>query len=191
MPTTDTGTLPLHLTTTRPEADADAVDAALAAAGDASAFERLYRRHVNRIHSLVWRMIGDDADDVTQEVFFRTWQKLHLFRGESAFGTWLHRLAINLILSRRESLGVRRQRFHDDDEPLERMPGKNMPAGLSSDMEAAIRRLPEGARQVLVLHDLEGYKHEEIAGLLGINAGTSKSQLHHARLAMRRMIGAA
>src|SRR5215475_459888 len=93
-------------------ADADVVDAALAASGDAHAYERLYRNHVARIHSLARRMINPDvADEVTQDVFVRAWEKLGTFRGEAAFGTWLHRLAINVILGRRQNLGIQRERF--------------------------------------------------------------------------------
>ena len=188
MQVTRSGTVPLRATTQSDTVDADAVDAALAAAGDSHAFERLYRRHLGRIHSLVRRMIGDDAEDVTQEIFIRTWQKLSSFRGDSAFGTWLHRLALNLILTRRETLGIRRQRHTDDPDSLDRLPGKSVPAGISVDVEAAIQRLPDGARQILVLHDIEGYRHEEIAGMLEISSGTSKSQLHHARMALRRLL---
>src|SRR3989442_8435600 len=94
-------------------ADAEAADAALAASGDGTAFERLYRSHVARIHSLVRRMLdADEADDLTQDVFVRAWQKLPTFRGESAFGTWLHRLAVNVVLGRRKTLGVERGRYH-------------------------------------------------------------------------------
>src|SRR5919112_1734270 len=147
--------------------DPDAVDATLAASGDASAFERLYRNHVNRVYGLVRRMLNDDdADEVAQDIFVRAWQKLGTFRGEAAFGTWLHRLAINVLLGRRETLGIRRQRHLDG--------------------EAAIELLPDGARQVFVLHDVEGYRHEEIAGMLGLATGTSKSQLHRARMALRQ-----
>ena len=188
MQVTRSGTVPLRATTQSDTVDNDAVDAALAAAGDSHAFERLYRRHLGRIHSLVRRMIGDDAEDVTQEIFIRTWQKLSSFRGDSAFGTWLHRLALNLILTRRETLGIRRQRHTDDPHSLDRLPGKSVPAGISVDVEAAIQRLPDGARQILVLHDIEGYRHEEIAGMLDISSGTSKSQLHHARMALRRLL---
>ena len=151
MQVTQSGTVPLRATTQSDAIDGDAVDATLAAAGDPHAFERLYRRHLGRIHSLVRRMIGDDAEDVTQEIFIRTWQKLSTFRGDSAFGTWLHRLALNLILTRRESLGIKRQRHTDDPESLDRMPGRNLPAGFTLDVEAAIQRLPDGARQILVL----------------------------------------
>ena len=168
-------------------ADSIAADTALAASGDATAFERLYRTHVARVHSLVRRMLDvDEADDVTQDVFIRAWQKLSTFRGESAFGTWLHRLAVNVVLARRKSVGVERGRFMTDDEPLRDVSGPRHTPELSLDFEEALARLPEGARQVFVLHDVEGYRHEEIARMLGVVPGTSKSQLHHARMALRR-----
>ena len=168
-------------------ADRDTVEVALAASGDASAFERLYRRHVPRVHSLARRMLDADlADEVTQDVFVRAWQKLHTFRGEAAFGTWLHRLAINVILARRGNLGQQRQRFVDGEAPLATMAGRVSEPGVGMDLESAMARLPEGARQVFVLHDVEGYRHEEIAGMLGLAEGTSKSQLHRARMALRQ-----
>jgi len=168
-------------------ADADAVDATLAASGDASAFERLYRAHVGRIHSLVRRMLSDqDVDDVAQDIFVRAWQKLSTFRGEAAFGTWLHRLAINVILGRRETLGIRRQRYTDGDAVLETVPARKAQVEMTMDFETAIEQLPDGARQVFVLHDVEGYRHEEIAEMLGLATGTSKSQLHRARMTLRR-----
>jgi RNA polymerase sigma-70 factor (ECF subfamily) len=167
-------------------AESEAVDAVLAAAGDALAFERLYRRHVARVINLARRMIGpDDADDATQAVFIRAWEKLGTFRGESAFGTWLHRLAINVILGRRERRGVQRQRFLEGDALLESVAGRRAAPETSMDMESAIARLPDGARQIFVLHDVEGYRHEEIAEMLGLATGTSKSQLHRARMALR------
>ena len=163
------------------------MDATLAASGDAHAFERLYRTHVARIHSLVRRMLDDeDADEVTQDIFVRAWQKLGTFRGEAAFGTWLHRLGINVILARREMLGTRRRRFVDGEAPLELVPGRRASPEAAMDVETAIERLPDGARQVFVLHDIEGYRHEEIAGMLGLATGTSKSQLHRARMALRQ-----
>jgi RNA polymerase sigma-70 factor, ECF subfamily len=179
------------MATLRPDStgrtDPDAVDATLAASGDAHAFERLYRTHLARIHSLIRRMLSDDeADEVTQDIFVRAWQKLGTFRGESAFGTWLHRLAINVILGRRETLGTRRKRYLDGDTVLELVPARRSAPETAMDMEAAIGLLPEGARQVFVLHDIEGYRHEEIADMLGLAAGTSKSQLHRARMALRR-----
>ena len=168
--------------------DAETADAALAAAGDGRAFERLYRAHVARIHSLVRRMMGPDhADDVTQDVFVRAWNKLATFRAEAAFGTWLHRLAVNVILARRTTLGTERGRYDDSQDALEVVPSRpGAGVELSLDFEQAMGRLPDGARQVFVLHDIEGYRHEEIADMLGIVEGTSKSQLHHARMALRR-----
>ncbi len=169
--------------------DAEAADAALAASGDGRAFERLYRTHVPRVHSLVCRMMGPDhADDVTQDVFIRAWSKLATFRGEAAFGTWLHRLAVNVILARRTSVGTERARFEASADALETVTGRPPRPELSLDFEDAIGRLPDGAREVFVLHDIEGYKHEEIAGILGIVPGTSKSQLHHARMALRKYL---
>ena len=160
---------------------------ALAASGDAHAFERLYRGHVARIHTLARRMIGDDmADEVTQDVFVRAWEKLGTFRGEAAFGTWLHRLAINLMLGRRQTLGVARQRYTADDTPLETVSSRPASPELRMDFEAAMQHLPAGAKQIFVLHDVEGFKHEEIAGLLDIAPGTSKAQLHRARMILRR-----
>ncbi len=168
-------------------ADSIAADAALAGSGDPSAFERLYRTHVARVHTLVRRMLdADEADDVTQDVFIRAWQKLSTFRGESAFGTWLHRLAVNVVLARRKSVGIERGRFIADEEPLKDVSGRPHTPELSMDFEEALASLPEGARQVFMLHDVEGYRHDEIARMLGVVPGTSKSQLHHARMALRR-----
>jgi RNA polymerase sigma-70 factor (ECF subfamily) len=169
--------------------DAETADAALAASGDGSAFERLYRAHAARVHSLVRRMMGlETADDVTQDIFIRAWQKLGTFRGEAAFGTWLYRLAVNVILARRTSLGVERERFPDSAEALNTAAGRPHAPDVAMDFDDAVSRLPDGARQVFVLHDVEGYKHEEIAAMLDIVPGTSKSQLHHARMALRRYL---
>jgi RNA polymerase sigma-70 factor (ECF subfamily) len=185
MITTSTG-LPDLRTSDTLAADADAVDAALAASGDAHAFERLYRRHVNRIHTLVRRMLGEESDDVTQDVLIRAWQKLGSFRGEAAFGTWLHRLAVNVILNHRASRSRFRQRFLEEPESGLDAPARSTQPAVQVDFEAAVEKLPDGARQIFVLHDVEGYRHEEIAGMLGINPGTSKSQLHYARMALRK-----
>jgi RNA polymerase sigma-70 factor (ECF subfamily) len=166
--------------------DADRFDAALAARGDPLAFERLYRRHAARIHSLARRMLsGDLADEATQDVFVRAWQKLGLFRGESAFGTWLHRVAINVMLAKRADLAKQRGRFTNDDLALDMVPTRVAAYETRMDFEAALAKLPDGAKEIFVLHDIEGYKHEEIAELLGVTAGTSKSQLHRARMALR------
>jgi RNA polymerase sigma-70 factor (ECF subfamily) len=167
--------------------DGEAADVALAQSGDGRAFERLYRTHVPRVHGLVRRMLDSaDPDDITQDVFVRAWEKLHTFRGEAAFGTWLHRLAVNVILAKRKVVGGERKRFIEDSEVLELVPGRHAGPEHGVDFEEALRRLPEGARQVFLLHDVQGYRHEEIAKLLGIVPGTSKSQLHHARMALRK-----
>ena len=164
-------------------------DAALAASGDGRAFERLYRTHVARIHSLVRRMVdADQADDITQDIFVRVWEKLGTFRGEAAFGTWLHRLAVNVILGRRQSIGIERRRFLETEDALDAVPARNAPSEHRLDFEDALAQLPDGARQVFLLHDVAGYKHEEIAELMGVVPGTSKSQLHHARMALRKYL---
>ena len=165
-------------------------DVALARSGDVRAFERLYRTHCDRIHGLARRMMGgDDAGELTQDVFVRAWSKLDTFRGESAFGTWLYRLAINLILTRRAQRATRQARELDGPATLDGLPARAGGSDLSMDFETAIDRLPEGARQVFVLHDVEGYKHDEIGALLGVNPGTSKAQLHRARMILRRHLG--
>ena len=170
-------------------ADAETADVALAASGDARAFERLYRAHVPRVHSLVRRMLdADEADDLTQDVFVRAWQKLPTFRGEAAFGTWLHRVAVNVILARRKTVGTERGRFDASEDALDQVPGRHHAPEGAVDFEAAVSRLPDGARQVFVMHDVEGYTHEEIGKMLGVVPGTSKSQLHHARMALRNYL---
>ena len=167
--------------------DAEAADAALAASGDGRAFERLYRVHVARIHSLTRRMLSvHEADEVTQDIFVRTWQKLGQFRGESAFATWLHRLAINVVIERRRSFAVQRERVTDDPSALDMLTVAPARADLRVDFESAIEQLPPGAREIFVLHDVEGYKHREIAAMLEITSGTSKRQLHRARMLMRK-----
>jgi len=164
-------------------------DVALAAAGDSSAFERLYRTHVARIHSLTRRMLGThEADEVTQDIFVRTWQKLGQFRGESAFSTWLHRLAVNVVIERRRMFAINRERMADDASALDFVTVAPARGDLTVDFEHAIEQLPAGAREILVLHDVEGYKHREIASMLGIATGTSKRQLHRARMLMRRYL---
>lgn len=172
----------------RPVSEAD--DVARAVAGDTAAFERLYRTHVPRILALTRRMAGPErADELTQDVFVRAWQKLALFRGESSLATWLHRLAVNVVIEQFRALGTARDRFlPDGDDVLTRVaaPADSARRWQSSmDLESAIGRLPDGARTVFVLHDVEGYRHEEIGALLGVSVGTSKSQLHRARMSLR------
>ena len=169
-------------------------DVARAAAGDREAFERLYHGNVNRVFSLCVRMVGNrpQAEELTQDVFVRAWQKLALYRGESAFGTWLHRLAVNVVLNARKSEGRDRRRFGGGDEgdEIESLPHARSIStpGASIDLEAAIALLPPGARRIFVLHDVEGFKHEEIAEMLDITAGGSKAQLHRARLLLREAL---
>ena len=170
-------------------------DVARAAAGDRSAFERVYRDHVNRVFSLCARMVSDRAraEELTQDVFVRAWEKLHLFRGESSFATWLHRLTVNVVLNARKVEGRQRSRYEesDDEAGMDSLPGVvGMPLapGDLLDLEEAITRLPPGARRVFVLHDVEGYKHEEIAEMLGVTSGATKAQLHRARLLLREAL---
>jgi RNA polymerase sigma-70 factor (ECF subfamily) len=162
-------------------------DVRRAADGDTAAFERLYRAQVGRIYSLARRMVGEeDADDATQEIFIRAWSKLGTFRGDAAFGTWLHRLGINLLLGWRAARGRDRERLRQDDTALETAGTRRHDPAFHVDFESAIERLPDGAREVFVLHDVEGFKHREIAGMLGVTEGTTKAQLHRARMALRR-----
>jgi len=171
-------------------------DVARAAAGDRGAFERLYRLHVNRVFSLCARMVNDRsrAEELTQDVFVRAWEKLTLFRGESSFSTWLHRLTVNVVLNARKSDGRQRSRFEENDDEAGGMDvyagvvGMPLPPGDLLDLEDAITRLPPGARRVFVLHDVEGYKHEEIADMLGVTSGATKAQLHRARLLLRESL---
>jgi RNA polymerase sigma-70 factor (ECF subfamily) len=177
------------LATGRPDAD----DVARAAAGDRRAFERLYRAHVNRVFAVCARMVADraQAEELTQDVFVRAWSKLSLYRGESAFTTWLHRLAVNVVLNARKTDGRNRSRFGSEAGEVDELPharASSWTPGMALDLEAAIAGLPRGARQVFVLHDVEGYKHEEIAEMLGITAGGSKAQLHRARLLLREAL---
>ncbi|HEY7501740.1 MAG TPA: RNA polymerase sigma factor [Vicinamibacterales bacterium] len=162
-----------------------------AAAGDVRAFEHLYRTHLSRVHSLVRRMGGArDADEITQDVFVRVWQKLSSFRGDSAFATWLHRLAVNVVIERFRQDNTRRQRLHDGEDVFDTLAAPSRSGDVRMDFEAALETLPDGARQIFVLHDVEGYKHHEIGTLLDISSGTSKAQLHRARMMLRRYLKA-
>jgi RNA polymerase sigma-70 factor (ECF subfamily) len=170
-------------------------DVARAAAGDRSAFERLYRQHTNRVFSLCARMVNDRgrAEELTQDVFVRAWEKLHLFRGESSFSTWLHRLTVNVVLNARKSDGRQKSRFEENDEDVGMdahagIVGMPLAPGDMLDLEVAIAKLPPGARRVFLLHDVEGYKHEEIAEMLGVTSGATKAQLHRARLLLREAL---
>jgi RNA polymerase sigma-70 factor, ECF subfamily len=159
--------------------------------GETAAFEQLYREHVGRVHALCLRLSGDPAraEELTQDVFVRAWEKLGSFQGKSAFGTWLHRLAVNVVLGDRRSEAVRVHRVFGTEEPerYERA-GRAPEPGHAMDLERAIATLPPGARAVFVLHDVEGYRHEEIAAMQGSAVGTSKAQLHRARRLLREAL---
>jgi RNA polymerase sigma-70 factor (ECF subfamily) len=161
-----------------------------ARSGDTLAFTELYRAHVGRMHALCMRLCGDGelARLLTQDVFVRAWEKLGTFRGESAFATWLHRLAVNLVLGDRRTRLRRLAHEQAGDGPEQTAdPHPATEAGL--DLERAIALLPPGARAVLVLFELEGYPHEEIAEAMGVTVGTSKAQLHRARALLRKLLG--
>lgn len=160
--------------------------------GDRKAFEQLYRLHVGRVHGLCLRLCGQRslAEDLTQEAFIRAWEKLGSFRGESAFYSWLYRLTFNVVLGNQRSR-LRRESRETSVESLAELPGEtgeHRCAGLRADLEAAIATLPPGARQVFVLHDVEGYKHGEIAEMTGLATGSSKAHLHRARKMLRERL---
>lgn len=164
-----------------------------AVAGDQRAFEQLYRSHCERVYALCWRMCGGDksvADDMMQDAFVRAWNKLELFRGDSKFGTWLHRLTVNVILSDKRIRVKRLYREQELSEVAERsLAGlQDVTAGLRKDLEQAIASLPERARSVLVLYDIEGYSHAEIAAMTGMAVGSSKAQLHRARKLVQEVL---
>jgi RNA polymerase sigma-70 factor (ECF subfamily) len=177
----------LHISAPSPASNTpDGDDVAAAAGGDRRAFERVYRAHADRVYSLCVRMLGDRvlAEEVTQDVFVRVWEKLPGFRGDAAFATWLHRVTVNVVLTRRKTLGIRDHRTADD-EALDQAPSRGESVGDRLDLEGAIAGLPKGARTVFVLHDVEGFTHEEIGAQLGISPGGSKAQLHRARMLLR------
>ncbi|HEY0406575.1 MAG TPA: RNA polymerase sigma factor [Pyrinomonadaceae bacterium] len=173
-------------------------DVALAqksAAGDTSAFEELYRRHFRRVYALCLRMLNDPvlAEDLTQDVFIQLFNKIGSFRGDSAFTTWLHRMTVNQVLMYFRKRSTKSELTSGDDETPDQIvkgtenPDK-MPIVDRIALEKAVQQLPPGYRAVFILHDVEGYEHEEIARMLGVAEGTSKSQLHKARLKLRNYI---
>jgi RNA polymerase sigma-70 factor (ECF subfamily) len=155
----------------------DSTDAALAAEGDHRAFERLYRRYLSRIYSLCTRLSGSPTkgEELTEEVFVSAWEKMPQFSGESAFATWLHRLATNVVLHGQAADGNGAATVEQGGERL--------------DLGQAIDGLPTEARRILVLHDVEGYKHEEIAEIFGITPGGSKAKLRRARVLLKEALG--
>lgn len=160
--------------------------------GDLAAFDRLYAAHVDRVYALCLRMSGqrEQAEQLTQDAFVRAWEKLRLFRGESAFGSWLYRLAVNVILEDRRADRRRTAPLHaGGDRLLADTPARTGAPDLRLDLERAIAALPPRARAVLVLYDVEGYPQEEVARMLGVAIGTVKAQLHRARSLLREMLG--
>ncbi|MBB1088518.1 sigma-70 family RNA polymerase sigma factor [Lysobacter sp. SG-8] len=175
-------------------ADAELALIRAAGSGDVTAFESLYRRHAARVHGVIGRLVGHHgtrAEDLTQEAFVKAWQALPDFRFESAFSTWLHRLAVNTALMDLRSQRSRPQHEGDDDafDMLGQADSAGHVTAISMDLERAVASLPPRARAVLVLYDVEGWKHEEIAAELGMAVGSSKAQLHRARHLLRERLG--
>jgi RNA polymerase sigma-70 factor, ECF subfamily len=168
-------------------------DAALVAAcrrGERRALETLYHQYKRRVFGLVHRIVGSsDAEEVAQDVFVRVFRGLGSFRGESALGTWIYRLAVNAALSHVARRGRRAEVGDDELEAVPAPPAVERDPRLSERVEAAMARLPAGYRAILVLHDIEGLSHEECAAILDCRVGTSKSQLHKARAKMRDLLG--
>ncbi len=178
-----------------PKVETDLDLARASAAGDASAFERLYQQHNRRVYSICLRMLGNptEAEDLTQDVFVQLFRKIGSFRGDSAFTTWLHRMTVNQVLMHFRKRGVRMESTTDDGElPILIAVGTDRPSHMpiidNIALERAISELPPGYRTVFVLHDVEGWEHEEIARRLGCTVGTSKSQLHKARMRIRALL---
>ena len=166
-------------------------------AGDRDAFEGIYRQHAGRLYNLAWRMASgaNDADDLLQEIFLQAYQKLDSFKGDASLGTWLYRLAVNLCLDRLRSRQGRMAQLTDsiDEEGAPELASREGPAELNVTriaLEEAIGELPPSYRAAFVLHDVEGYQHDEIARMLDISEGSSKSLLHKARRKLRGVLGA-
>jgi RNA polymerase sigma-70 factor, ECF subfamily len=166
--------------------------------GDAAAFEVLYNLHKRRVYSLCLRMTTNtaEAEDLTQEAFLQLFRKVGTFRGESAFSTWLHRMAVNVVLMQLRKKGLQVVPLEDDNEGEEETPKKDYGAQDSVlagsidrlQLKNAIDRLPPGYRSIFVLHDVEGFEHNEIAEMVGCSIGNSKSQLHKARMKLRELL---
>ncbi len=168
---------------------------AMAAEGSLAAFEVIYSRYHRRTYSLALRMTSSqtDAEDLTQEVFVQLFKKIGSFRGDSAFSTWLHRMTVNQVLMHFRRRTVKNERTSDDGEmPEQTVLGSANPGKMQIidriALKNAIAELPEGYRNVFILHDVNGFEHEEVAKRLGISVGTSKSQLHKARLKLRGLL---
>ena len=164
--------------------------------GDSQAFEELYRQHAGRLYSLAFRMAGSaqEAEDLLQDVFLHVHRKLGSFRGESSLGTWLYRIAMNHCLDylrgRQARAGRATESLEDDRVAEPVAPAPAVPSAISRlDLERAIDRLPQGCRAAFLLHDVEGFEHHEVADILGVSIGTSKSQVHRARTKLRQLLG--
>ncbi|AMY11515.1 Sigma-W factor [Luteitalea pratensis] len=175
-----------------------AADVRLAArcrAGDLTAFEELYRVHSTRLYAVAYRMLGhaEDAEDMLQEIFLLAFRKLSSFKGDASLGTWLYRLGVNACLDRLRSKARRNDQqteWLDDELPPARATTEAGGGVLHRlDLERALRELPAGCRAAFLLHDVEGFEHREIASMLGIAEGTSKSQVHKARMRLRGLLG--
>ena len=169
--------------------------ARLAAEGNMEAFEEIYKRHYRRVYSLCLRMLQNptEAEDLTQDVFIQLHRKISSFRGDSAFTTWLHRLTVNQVLMHFRKRVVRYEKTADEEEtPIQVVPGTENHNRMSVidriALKKAIQQLPAGYKKVFLLHDVEGYEHEEVARILGCSVGTSKSQLHKARAKLKKLL---
>ena len=179
-----------------PEADA----IRLAQQGDPSAFERIYQLHSRRVYSLCLRMVGNtaEAEDLTQEAFLQLFRKIGSFRGESAFSTWLHRLSANVVLMKLRKKRMPETSLEETTEPDEESGGPRRDFGAPDllltgsvdrvNLQRAVEQLPPGYRAIFVLHDVQGYEHNEIAEIMGCSIGNSKSQLHKARMRLRELL---
>jgi RNA polymerase sigma-70 factor, ECF subfamily len=168
--------------------------------GDANAFERIYQLHSRRVYALCLRMVGNtaEAEDLAQEAFLQLFRKIATFRGESAFSTWLHRLSVNVVLMRLRKKTLAETSLEEQTEPDEESGGPRKDIGgpdlrLSGsvdrvNLERAVQQLPPGYRSIFVLHDVQGYEHNEIAAIMKCSIGNSKSQLHKARMRLRELL---
>jgi RNA polymerase sigma-70 factor (ECF subfamily) len=173
-----------------------------AQAGDAEGFERLYRLHNRRVYTLCLRMMKDnasEAEDLTQEAFLRMFRKIGSFRAESAFSTWLHRITVNIVLMRlRKKTVAEMISLEETNDPDDEKDGPRKEIGVVDprlsglidrvNLQRAVNQLPSGYRSIYVMHDVDGYEHNEIAAILGCSIGNSKSQLHKARLSIRESL---
>jgi RNA polymerase sigma-70 factor, ECF subfamily len=172
----------------------------LAQEGDAAAFENLYQTHSRRVYALCLRMVGNpaEAEDLTQEAFLQTYRKIQTFRGDSSFSTWLHRVTVNIVLMKLRRKKHTEISLEESAEGDENSPSLHSQFGEADlrltgsidriNLQRAIEQLPPGSKSIFILHDIQGYKHNEIGDILGCSAGNSKSQLHKARMRLRALL---